>query len=248
MGRPKAPRPGMPTWLPPAFTAPCRKPQADATTKSQRLCRSEIREISTCLGRADPSRVWQQLHACLWTRRPMRVDLNADVGESFGRYVLRARPRNHAAHDVCERRLRFSRRRSGRHARNRRTGASARRRIGALTRVFQTWPVSADGRCRSPLARSRTSSCIRLARSPVSPRRRGHQAPAREAPRRALQHGRPGSCPGATPSHERLRLSIDRLVLVGLAGSALHRGGQHAQVFDRLRGHSRIADIGPTAR
>jgi hypothetical protein len=30
MGRPKAPRPGMPTWLPPAFTAPCRKSQVDA--------------------------------------------------------------------------------------------------------------------------------------------------------------------------------------------------------------------------
>ena len=39
MGRPKAPRPGMPTWLPPAFTAPCRKPQADAISRRQRLCR-----------------------------------------------------------------------------------------------------------------------------------------------------------------------------------------------------------------
>jgi hypothetical protein len=30
MEPPKVPHPEMPAWLPPAFTAPCRKPQADS--------------------------------------------------------------------------------------------------------------------------------------------------------------------------------------------------------------------------
>src|SRR5688572_5392805 len=88
MGRPKAPRPGMPTWLPPAFTAPCRKSQADATlrgngcavpdpSKNRVHCRlrpiNNVAEI-TCL--------------CMDASPPIKVDLNADVGESFGPYVL----------------------------------------------------------------------------------------------------------------------------------------------------------------
>ena len=37
MERPKAPHPEMPAWLPPAFTAPCRKPQADALSKGKTM-------------------------------------------------------------------------------------------------------------------------------------------------------------------------------------------------------------------
>jgi hypothetical protein len=44
MGRLSTPRLGMPAWLPPAFTAPCRKPQADARTKGNERAASLSQE------------------------------------------------------------------------------------------------------------------------------------------------------------------------------------------------------------
>ena len=57
----------------------------------------------------------------------MHVDLNADVGESFGSWVLGPRCSTHPAHYVSECRLRISRRRPRCHARNGRARASPRR-------------------------------------------------------------------------------------------------------------------------
>src|SRR5678815_505962 len=88
MGRPKAPRPGMPTWLPPAFTAPCRKSQADATLKGNGCAVPKPSESRTCPDGRPINNVAEITSLCMDASPLTGVDLNADVGESFGRYEL----------------------------------------------------------------------------------------------------------------------------------------------------------------
>ena len=61
----------------------------------------------------------------------MHIDLNSDVGESFGAYTHRRRRRAHGEYLVGKRRLRVSRRRSGRDARTVRLARDAGVAIGA---------------------------------------------------------------------------------------------------------------------
>src|SRR5262245_38087593 len=87
MGRPKAPRPGMPTWLPPAFTAPCRKSQADAPSNRNGCAVSKSsKNFGSPAGKAPESVA--RITLLFGDASRMQTDLNADVGESFGTYVL----------------------------------------------------------------------------------------------------------------------------------------------------------------
>ena len=125
----QAPHPEMPAWLPPAFTAPCRKPQTDALFNRQPACRPETRQNQPKSTVSGPTAMREELQGCPPPDRDcesalrrsaswgaVQIDLNADVGESFGAYrygddegVLPCRlVRQHC--------LRFSRGRSGRHA------------------------------------------------------------------------------------------------------------------------------------
>ena len=85
MGRPKAPRPGMPAWLPQHLRhlAVNHRPTASL---AQPPCRADLF--------GNPPR-WPERHSQkrdknykTVRRSTMRIDLNADVGESFGVYTL----------------------------------------------------------------------------------------------------------------------------------------------------------------
>ncbi len=74
----------MSTWLPPAFTAPCRKPQADASD-TRNGCAGQVsgqRRVDLATragsGRAEITAVFTDWS--VWSNL-MRIDLNADVGE-----------------------------------------------------------------------------------------------------------------------------------------------------------------------
>ena len=198
----QAPHPEMPTWLPPAFTAPCRKPQTDALLIGNRHAVRETPEIWPDLRSGQPAghegRI-TRVSAARQVAKLVRIDLNADVGESFGAYRYGddegVMPFVTSANVACG----FHAGDPGVMREHGRAGPAARRRgrrPPGLPRSGGIWPP------RDAPQPGRGGEPRRLPDRRAGRHRRGRGGPAqpREAARRALQHGRPRCGAWPTPS------------------------------------------------
>ncbi len=163
------------------------------------------------------------------------IDLNCDMGESFGAYTVGADEAVMAEHHVGERRLRLPRRRSWRDAANDRTGARRRRRGRRASGISRSRGIRASRDANGTTGRRRHGPLPnRRACRDCEERRRA--ALAREAARCALQHG--------GHRQELLAAAIARavaafdpaLIFFALPGSELARAANAIGSASRARG------------
>ena len=158
----------------------------------------------------------------------MSIDLNSDVGESFGAYRIGADAEVMRQHHVGERRLRVSRGRSGSDARRRSgwpgTPAWPSARIPGFPDLvgFGRRELRASPREVEDLVLYQIGALAAIAAS------EGVAARARQGARRALQHGGARSRAGRRDRPRRRSRSIRSLILFGLPGSELLRAGEAA--------------------
>ena len=174
----------------------------------------------------------------------MTIDLNCDMGESFGAYRIGADAEVMASIYVGERRVRVSRRRSRRDAAD---GAAGARR-GVAVGAHPGFPdLAGFGRREMRVTPQEVEDLVlyQIGALAAIAQSEGVRSAAREGARRALQHGGPGSraCDGDRARGG--RASIRRSCFFGLPGSELARAGRGGGAARRARG---VSPIAPTSR
>ena len=163
------------------------------------------------------------------TGSPMRIDLNADVGESSAPIRSATTPALMRVDHVGQHRRRLSRRRSVRPARRRFGSAKAHGvAVGAHPGFPDLVGIRPARACTSAPREAEDFVLYQIAAVAGVAAAEGVRASARQAARRALQHGGARRACWRPPSPARSRRSIRGSILFGPPGSELLRAGRAA--------------------